>query len=452
MLTTPADRSAPGDADVLDLADVQGLVVRGYTMAHARHLLVRIDSVPAARALLGSVVDGTPGRPQVTTATAWEVRPDSCLNVAVTAEGLDVLGASLSGFPTEFTQGAVARAGVVGDVGPCDPAHWRPVFTGPGFHLLLSLSAVSPEARERATDALLAGTAPGLTELDRVDADLLPNRTDHFGYVDGISQPTVAPAPPPGPPDRLPVQPTGAFLLGHPSQFTAHSYPVPDPPALGRNGSFAAFRVMAQDVDAFCALLAEQSQRTGMSPELVAAKLCGRWRSGTPLVLSPDNDSRLPPEALNDFDYAGDERGERCPIGAHVRRMHPRNSRVAGNGGAKHRIVRRGLTYGPPYDPARPRDGQERGVVGLFIGASLRDQFEFLMAEWAHDGLFAPGLGRTQDPFLGTGAGEGAGGTFRFRAPGGRAELTDLPRLVTTRGCAYVFLPSTTGIRHLAGL
>lgn len=436
---------------MLDLSDVQGLVVRGYTMPTARHLLLRVDSAPAARALLGSLVDGTPGRPQVTRATPWVEKPDSCLNVAVTAAGLGALGVPPTGFPVEFTEGAVARAAVVGDTGPSDPVHWRPVFTDPGFHLLLSLSAGSPEARDRATDAVLAGTAPGLTELDRIDADLLPGRVDHFGYVDGISQPTVDPAPPPGPPDRLPVQPTGAFLLGHPSQFTGHSHPVPGPPELGRNGSFAAFRVLAQDVDAFCTLLAEQARRTGVDPELVAARLCGRWRSGTPLVLAPDTDARLPPEALNDFDYAGDERGERCPIGAHVRRMHPRDSRVAGGGGHKHRIVRRGLTYGPPYDPDRPHDGQERGVVGLFIGASIRHQFEFLMAEWALDGLFAPGLGRTQDPFLGAGAGDGSGGRFRFRTAAGQAELTDLPRLVTTRGGAYVFLPSVTGLRHLAG-
>lgn len=430
---------------MLDLSDVQGLVVRGYTMPHARHLLMRVNSVPAARALLGSLVDGTPGRPQVTPATTWEVKPESCLNVAVTAEGLAVLGASLAGFPAEFTQGAVARAGVVGDVGPSAPEHWRPVFTRPGLHLLFSLTAMSPEERDAATGGLLAGTAPGLTELDRLDADLLPGRVDHFGYVDGISQPTVDPAPAPGPPDRLPVQRTGSFLLGHPSQFTGHSYPVPDPPELGRNGSFAAFRMLAQDVDAFSALLAEQADRTGMLPELVAAKLCGRWRSGTPLVLSPDADAGLPMVALNDFDYAGDERGERCPIGAHARRMYPRGARVAGGGPHKHRIVRRGLTYGPPYDPARPHDGRERGLVGLFIGASLRDQFEFLMAEWALDGRYAPGLGRTQDPFL------GAGGSFRVPVAGGRTELTDLPRLVTTRGGAYVFLPSLTGIRHLAG-
>ena len=125
--------------------------------------------------------------------------------------------------------------------------------------------------------------------------------------------------------------------------------------------------------------------------------------------------------------------------------MCPRGSRVAGAGGHQHRIVRRGLTYGPAYDPDRPHDGLERGLLGLFIGVSLRDQFEFVMGQWAGDGLFAPGLGRTQDPFL------GAGGTLPLASPGGgRSGLTDLPRLVTTRGGAYCFVPSTTAIGYLA--
>jgi deferrochelatase/peroxidase EfeB len=245
------------------------------------------------------------------------------------------------------------------------------------------------------------------------------------------------------------VAPAGAFLLGHPSQFRDFTYPVPEPAALGRNGSFAAFRMLAQDVDAFRDLLAEQSRRTGSSPELIAARLCGRWRNGTPLVLSPDTDSPeppVPPEGLNDFDYAGDRRGERCPVGSHIRRMNPRDSRVAGNGGHQHRIVRRGLTYGPPADPARPRDGQDRGLLGLFIGVSLRDQFEFVMSQWANDGLFAAGLGRSQDPFL------GVGGTLPLASSDGRTALTGLPRLVTTRGGAYCFLPSITAIGHLASL
>ena len=443
---------------MLDLSDVQGLVVRGYTMPNARHLVLRVDSAADARGFLGSLVDGTPDRPQVTTAVPWTQKPDCCLNLSLTPAGLRALGVpaeSMTTFPEDFLQGAAARAEIVGDVGPSDPSQWRPVFTDPGFHLLLSLFASSPQALERATLDLLAGSAPGLTELDRLDAALLPARVDHFGYVDGISQPTIDQAPPTGPPDSLPTSPTGAFLLGHPSQFTGFSYPVPAPDALGRNGSFAAFRMLAQDVDAFSEMLAEQSAVTGLSEEYLAAKLCGRWRNGTPLVLASGTDRPAPlaMEALNDFDYVGDfadERGERCPLGSHIRRMYPRGSEVAGGGPHKRRIVRRGLTYGPPHDPHRPRDGQERGVLGLFIGVSLTDQFEFLMAEWAGDGLFAPGLGRSQDPFLATR--DGAVNSFRLPVPGGRTELTGLPRVVTTRGGAYCFIPSVTAIRHLATL
>ncbi len=444
---------------MLDLADVQGIVVRGYTMPVARHLPLRVDVARDARTWLGSLVDGDGGRPQVTTGTPWAVKPDCCLNLSVTFPGLRALGVpeqSLRSFPEEFAAGAVSRADRVGDVGPSAPDTWLPVFRDPDLHLLISLFGQSQQAVDRATDDLLSGAPSGLSELCRLDAALLGDRVDHFGYVDGLSQPTIAEAPPSGPPDRMPEAPTGEFLLGHPSQFTDFSYPVPTPGALGRNGSFAAFRMLAQDVDAFHDLLAEQSRRTGLSEELVAAKLCGRWRNGTPLVLSPTTDAPDPPLAadqLNDFDYVGrfgDERGERCPVGAHIRRMYPRGSRVAGGGGHKHRIVRRGLTYGPAHDPGRPRDGQDRGLLGLFIGVSLRDQFEFVMQQWANDGLFAPGLGRSRDPLLG--AADGTGGTFALPGPSGRTALRDLPRLVTTRGGAYCFLPSVTAIRHLAAL
>ncbi len=111
--------------------------------------------------------------------------------------------------------------------------------------------------------------------------------------------------------------------------------------------------------------------------------------------------------------------------------MYPRGQRVAGNGGHLHRIVRRGITYGPPYDPAHPRDGKDRGLLGLFIGVSLRDQFEFLMAEWANDGIFTAG-------------------SFSIPSPEGPIALPGLPRFVTTRGALYCFLPSITAIRYLA--
>lgn len=443
----------------VELADVQGLILRGYTMPVARHLGLRVRESRAARAFLGALTNSDPAVPSITTAEPWAVKPDCCANLGITFPGLAALGAppeSLASFPEEYAEGPAARAARVGDIGASAPAHWLPWLADPGLHLLLSLFAQSPDALESTTRRLEQAWSPGCQELGRCDGKWLPGNVAHFGYRDGLSQPTMEDVPLAGLPDHLPRAPLGEFLLGHQSQHDTYTYPVPAPPELGTNGSFAAFRVLAQDVDAFAEFLAEQASRTGMSEELIAAKLCGRWRNGTPLVLSPDTDTPDPPipqEALNDFDYVGtygDERGYRCPIGSHIRRMYPRGQRVAGNGGHLHRIVRRGIPYGPPYDPAHPRDGYDRGLLGLFIGVSLHDQFEFVMADWVNDGRFAAGLGRTKDPLLGAHA-DGAA-SFSIPRPEGPLILEGFSRFVTTRGGAYCFLPSVSGIRYLSDL
>ncbi|MGH3934286.1 MAG: Dyp-type peroxidase, partial [Pseudonocardiaceae bacterium] len=384
----------------------------------------------------------------------WVVKPQCCVNLGITFPGLAALGvppASLDSFPVEYAQGATQRAARVGDAGTSDPKLWLPWLTDLGLHLLLSLYAESSEALEATADQLEQAWSAGCVELGRHDGAALPGNVAHFGYRDGFSQPIIDGVPLAGLPDQLPRAPIGEFLLGYPSQHAGFSYPVPTPPELGANGSFAAFRVLEQDVDAFTEFVSQHALATGMPEGLIEAKLCGRWRNGMPLVFSPDTDTPdppIPPQALNDFDYADDQRGYRCPIGSHIRRMYPRGQRVAGNGGHLHRIVRRGIPYGPPYDPAHPRDGKSRGLLGLFIGVSLRDQFEFLMAEWANDGIFTAGLGHTEDPLIGSHA--GGTGSFSIPRPEGPVILTGLARFVTTRGGAYCFLPSITGLRYLA--
>jgi deferrochelatase/peroxidase EfeB len=132
-----------------------------------------------------------------------------------------------------------------------------------------------------------------------------------------------------------------------------------------------------------------------------------------------------------------------------MRRNNPRNAPIAGGSGLSHRIVRRGLPYGPPFDPSNPDDGIERGLLGIFIGVSLKDQFEFLMSQWVNSGLFAAGLSGTKDPILG----DNAGGTGRFVIPVAGAKpivITGFSRLVQTRGAAYAFLPSLTAIQYLS--
>jgi deferrochelatase/peroxidase EfeB len=439
---------------VVDLADVQGLILRGYTMPAARYIGLDVREPRAARAFLGTLITSDATAVSVTTAQPWEAKPQCCVNLGITFPGLAALGVppvSLDSFPAEYAQGAVERATRVGDVGTSSPQQWLPWLADPPLHLLVMLFAQSSDDLEVATRQLEHAWSPGCIERGRHEGTWLPGPLTHFGYRDGLSQPVIADVPLSGLPDHLPRTPVGEFLFGYPSQHVGFSYPVPAPPELGINGSFAAFRMIEQDVDAFAEFVAEQASANGMSEEFIKAKLCGRWPNGMPLVLSPDTDTPdppIPPDALNDFDYEGDERGHRCPIGSHIRRMYPRGQRVAGNGGHLHRIVRRGITYGPPYDPAHPRDGNERGLLGLFIGVSLRDQFEFLMAEWANDGIFTAGLGRTKDPVIGAHGDEA--GSFSIPSPEGPIVLPGLPRFVTTRGGAYCFLPSITAIRYLA--
>ena len=231
------------------------------------------------------------------------------------------------------------------------------------------------------------------------------------------------------------------------------------------NGSFAVFKMVETDVVGFEDFL--QSNRDKIDPELLAAKMCGRWRNGVPLALSPDTDSpagEISPERLNDFEYvnadgSGDPKGVRCPVGAHIRRVNPRGQPVAGQGvpggsNNSHRLIRRGLPYGPSYDPAKPYDGVERGMLFHFINSSIENQYEFVLRRWVNDSEFAGAVRldpRAKDPLIGT---QDTGESL-FVIPhangGPPINVTGLSGFLTTKAAAYVFLPSVTAIKFIAG-
>ena len=447
----------------LPLNEIQGFIMRTYAMPALRVFVLRVGDRPAA----GRVLEQMAGRGDaisITAAATWQVKPEACVNVAFTLAGLRALGLSdrsLAWFPEVFVDGAVARASRIGDSGRSAPAHWTGGLASDAVHALVFLFAQSEAGLEQTTMALRRAWAPdgAFVEVSMQDGRALPGNVAHFGYRDGFAQPTIAGGLPPLLPDVLPPAPAGEFLLGYPSQYTDFTYPIPAPADhLGVNGSFVAYRVLAQDCAGFESFLATSARETGLDAELIAAKLCGRWRNGVPLSLSPDfPDERIPLEQRNSFDYVpsesvpdafDDRRGYRCPLGSHIRRMNPRSSAVAGNGGLKRRLVRRGLPYGPLFDPAAPDDGIERGLLGLFIGVSLKDQFEFLMSDWANKGSFAPGLRGTRDAIIGDNT--SADAAFLIpRADQPTIQLDGLSRFVTTRGGAYGFLPSLTAVRHL---
>jgi deferrochelatase/peroxidase EfeB len=460
----------------LNLADIQGNILRGYRAANARHLGVNIPSRGDGRALLRDLLD--PGPPCLSTAEEWDGRrrPEYLLNLGITWPGLQALGvpdSALGAFPDAFKQGAAARAtapddtpGVgLGDVGESAPDHWAVGGTStPEVHLVLSL--FTDEHHRARRDHLAAELRErfahhGVTEVWSGDADALPGGCVHFGYRDGIAQPRIDGAPGRQIADMQPSAPAGDFLLGagHVNSYGGNHIGA-IPARLGDNATYAAFRVLEQDCAGFEAMLDTWSARYSVDREWLAAKLMGRWRSGPSMMTHPDAPDPPPPEeALNRFDYApsdeapmymDDPYGMRCPVGSHVRRLNPRSSPAMGVRGTR-RVMRRGMPYGPPYDPGQPADGIERGLIGLFICADLELQYEFVLRVWANQDLGAPGLRGTREPFLG--AQPESGGVFRVPLPG-RSEpllLTGLPTLTRTRGSVYCLMPGLGGVRELAG-
>jgi Dyp-type peroxidase family len=454
----------------LELDDIQGLILRGYRKEMACHVVLQIVERGRFQALLADLADeNLETGPFVTVAADWRDKPpvgvpaSHCVNLGFTFTGLETLvsdDTALESFPDAFREGADERAeGRAGETGNNHPDRWETSLRGKDAHAIVSVYADSLDELEDVLRDVLERIDGAAKELDRFHANRLDGKdVEHFGYEDGLSQPTIEGLEPRvGLDDPFPRVPAGEFVLGQQAQPGHPWEPMPEPEHLGRNGSFAAFRVMSQDVAAFHAFLATEADRTGIEPELLAAKLCGRWRNGEPLMMRSPGDppDHVPRDERNMFDYEataaypeGDPEGLRCPRGAHIRRAFPRSQRVVDDfDGFQRRIVRRGMPYGPMFDPDRPTE-EPRGLVGHFICASLANQYEYMMLRWLNDGLFTGRrLGRTKDPLAG--ANEPA--HSRFVIPGTPdVELTGFTQFVRTRGCLYLFLPSMTALRYLA--
>jgi Dyp-type peroxidase family len=375
------------------------------------------------------------------------------LTVAFTWNGLRALGvneASLATFPEEFKQGMVARAEMLGDTGANHPDKWIGGLANPGLHAIAILFARDAVEKERcqAEHLKLVAQCDGVEMLSALDLEATPPfgyAHDHFGYRDRLSQPAIeGTGDEPTPGSGAPLKP-GEFILGYPDEI-GPPIDLPQPAVLSRNGSYMAYRRLQEHVGAFREFL-KQNGQTPEEQELIAAKLMGRWRSGAPLVLSPDKDDPAlgaDPQRNNDFNYKQtDPHGYAAPLGAHIRRMNPRDTAANMN---RRRMIRRGATYGPPLPEDAADDGVERGIAAFVICASLIRQFEFAQNVWVNDRNFHE-LGNERDPIIGA-----QDGTLEFKIPKRpiRKTTTGLPAFTTLKGGAYFFLPGLNALRYLA--
>ena len=463
-------------------AQIQGNILRGYRRNVVRHLILEVTNRTAAREFLGaSVAGGLSEAPKITSETPWPDKkpPPVCFNIGLTFEGLRALGTpgdSLATFPTEFVDGMTNRALKLGDFGSSGPENWPPPFDKPArVHMIASVYA-DDAARLDHTEAQVARafTVLGARSSSDPAEDRKPDPNKVvFGFTDNISQPRFAEIRDDPDTEKAdePIDPLGTALLGYPTRLEGLIFRVPAPDVLGLNGTFNAFRVLAQDAKGFEAyldkaanelvahpdvdqllapggeaLIGEGLNRVGAQREIVAAQMCGRWRNGVPYGVSPEWPN--PKVSLTNFDYGG---ASRCPAGSHMRRVNPRGGTIVQRiANYTRRLIRRGMIYGPEYDPAHP-DDRERGLLGNFIGASLGAQFEAIMCDWLNLGLLDPDITGANDPLIGANTPETSWFDLSLRN-GGSIRLRGFPRFVTTRGGAYTFLPSLPAIDYLSKL
>jgi Dyp-type peroxidase family len=293
---------------------------------------------------------------------------------------------------------------------------------------------------------------------------------EHFGFVDGISQPV---------PYGCTIEPNrrdpwhgvaaGDILIGHlntdgdpaPGPMVSDTAPgadvLPEGPHgfrdLGLDGTYLVIRELRQDVKAFWDSMktAAEALGGGHDHKWVAARVVGRTLDGDPLVpggvIPPDGDG-----PANDFAYfRTDPQGLGCPMGSHMRRANPRDGLAPKLTYAKafleaannHRILRRGRSFGPFFEENEAPD-VERGLLFMAINADITRQFEFVQQTWIFNQSFAALFDET-DPLV------GPRGQFTVPEKPIRARVA-VETFVRLVGGDYFFLPSLPALRYLAQL
>ena len=452
-------------ASPIDFADIQGDILHAYGNAYDRtsYLFVRVDDPDRGRDWVRGLLDG------VTTAEPWgDGKPDTTRNVALTRAGLVALGVpatAIDGFASEFREGMAERARLLGDTGDSHPERWDRGLGRGEAHVLVTVNAKTGPMLEDALADFRAGLeeAGSLTLVHEQHAQLLEGAREHFGFADGFAQPAVEgvsdeKARGGGVPEkdsRWRALALGEFILGYEDEQSRDDpqrrLPSAPPAPLGRSGTYMVWRKLHQNVALFRRTMREAARVYEDGDEAkLRAKVVGRWPNGAPLVASPHqedpNFSATVPGG-NDFRYGEDLDGRRCPLGAHIRRSNPRDALgFEGRLSFRHRMIRRGMPYGPALPPDAPvDDGKDRGLVFVCFNASISRQFEGVQIQWLNDGNIF-GLGHDKDFLLGDSAATG-----KMTVQGDPPFLLAPQRsFVRTRGGEYLFVPGITALAAIA--
>jgi Dyp-type peroxidase family len=453
---------------VLAMANIQGNVVAGFNKNHQTLLYFRIDDPRAFKPVVAELGHWVATADEVLAFNRLFKRMRDRRGDAVTVKSTWInLAFSFAGLSklrrdAEHFRDPWFRDGLVGPPARGAPESWKVSDRGDRAADVLIIVAGDEkhdvDCEVRRVGNLVEGRGATFVGQDEGKArcDGLVGH-EHFGFLDGISQPglrgrasedptdVLTPRqnladPDEGKPGQELIWP-GEFVFGYPAQIGSRDgvepggdasfdgAGTPQVPVWARDGSYLVFRRLRQDVFRFHRFLHDQGMRLRTSPEAVGARLVGRWRSGAPIMraragddreLANDDcannhflfqqDARPVPQGRDDqcpfdrFQLAeADPPGFVCPLNAHIRKANPRDDVVEVAGRRLHRMLRRGIPFGDPSPstPDRPRDdGEERGLLFLAYMTSIDRQFAFVTDQWIENAHF-PARDAGTDALLG---------------------------------------------------
>lgn len=476
-------------ANDVNSKNIQGIGIAGFRKDHQHLLGVRLEDAKKVHPLLLELAHRT--------ASAWEVKQFNDLfselrsrgredehsvqatwvGTLISAAGLTKLGADLGELPAgsgfdAFKAGMAARAEEIGDTRPTDaPTQWLEAFQPGegGVDLLIVAASDSGDQLDDLCQELhhhvrAHGGRVIFDERGRTLPDELRGH-EHFGFKDGISQPSIVgwdDPPQPGEPTAVAL---GEFVLGYPDADGA-TVAIGD---LWIDGSFAVFRRLHQDVYGFRQQAGQgvAGSDPALDPPTTGAKLVGRWPSGASLETSPNGDDG---NVTNAFGYGADPEGFNAPRFAHVRKVNPRDEARVDSPTEKverHRMLRRGSPFGDPLPPDAPgEDGKERGLHFISVVADLDRGFEFVQRQWMNDQNFpngsippSGGAGPYDPPATPGEPGDGpdpiagefdSGAQDALHQPSGVHPFALMQEVVRVTAGEYFFVPSLSALAQLA--
>jgi Dyp-type peroxidase family len=472
ILANPIDWRKAATDDVLRafLQDLQANILKGHGRFNTAHVFLSFDGMaPAAVAEIIRAIGShcTSAYKQLLTNKKLPPYLDGgvvrCFFLS--ARGYNALGGLAQLPPGDaFAAGMASRHEVLTDPDRTDwnVVGWRDA--PPSAMILVAAADVDAVTADlEAIEGWLNGTGVQITVIERglqqtrqFRQGERPEGVEHFGYVDGRSQPLVLS-------DDVAAEPHVNWR----SAFPPSQFIVPDPN--GRNGvaagSYFVFRKLEQDVRGFNeaedalgkSLFGDNATEDQL--DRAGAMVVGRFEDGTALVLSATG---LKQSVPNDFTYASDPNGLKCPFHAHIRKTNPRGdvqnqfNLPDENGDRAPIMIRRGITYGAKrpmsadgseFDDAGEEPQHNSGLLFMAYMASLEAQFEFTQKSWANNSDFVrPATGI--DPVIGQSSNQSQhthiyqDGWFN-----GAAQEFSFQNFVHMQGGEYFFAPSLSFLR-----